>query len=137
VCGTGARGREGRITGSRNLSLRCECFLLKQIIYFYIFKCGFTGAGTGWCENSTRWKSHKRVRARGRGAWACLAHALQCLCDGRACCPARAMQLVICRSGGFTGAVETVLMCAQCVHRHVLRLCRHVWRTRLITTCTY
>ena len=33
---------------------------------------------------------------RGRGAWACLAHALQCLCDGRACCPARALQLVIC-----------------------------------------
>jgi hypothetical protein len=24
---------------------------------------------------------------RGGGAWACLAHALQCLCDGRACCP--------------------------------------------------
>ena len=34
MCGTGARGREGRITGSRNLSLRCECFLLKQT-YFY------------------------------------------------------------------------------------------------------
>ena len=51
---------------------------------------------TGWCENSTRWKSHKPVRMRGRGAWACLAHGLQCLCDGRACCPARALQLVIC-----------------------------------------
>jgi hypothetical protein len=24
---------------------------------------GFTGNGTGWCENSTRWKSHKRVHA--------------------------------------------------------------------------
>jgi hypothetical protein len=60
---------------------------------------------TGWCENSTRWKSCKRVRTRGDGAWARLAHALQCLCDGRACCPARAMQLVICRSGGFTGTV--------------------------------
>jgi len=34
-----------------------------------------------------------------------LTHALQCLCDGRACCPARAMQLVICRSWGFTGTV--------------------------------
>ena len=54
--------------------------------------------GWGWYKNSTRWKSCKRVRARGRGAWPCLAHALQCLCDGRACCPARAMQLVICRS---------------------------------------
>jgi hypothetical protein len=34
-----------------------------------------------------------------------LTHALQCLCDGRAGCPARALQLVICRSGGFTGTV--------------------------------
>ena len=49
----------------------------------------------GWCENSTRWKSCKQRQARGRGAWTCLAHGLQCLCDGRACCPARAMQLVI------------------------------------------
>ena len=67
--------------------------------------CCFTGNSTGWCENSTRWKSCKQVRARGRGAWACLAHGLQCLCDGRACCPARATQLVICRSCGVTGAV--------------------------------
>ena len=28
----------------------------------------FTGTGTGWYENSTRWKSCKRVQARGRGA---------------------------------------------------------------------
>jgi hypothetical protein len=61
--------------------------------------------GTGWYENSTRWKSCKPVRTRGRGAWACLAHALQCFCDGRAICPALFMQLVICRSGGFTGTV--------------------------------
>jgi hypothetical protein len=54
--------------------------------------------GRGWCENSTRWKSRKRARARGIGTWACLTHGLQCLCDGRACCPARALQLVICRS---------------------------------------
>ena len=54
----------------------------------------FTGTGTGWCENSTRWKSYKLVQARGGGAWACLTHGLQCLCDGRACCPPRAMQLV-------------------------------------------
>jgi hypothetical protein len=58
----------------------------------------FTGKGTGWCENSTRWKSCKRVQSRGGGAWACLAHGLQCLCDGRACCPLHALQLVICRS---------------------------------------
>jgi hypothetical protein len=68
----------------------------------------FTGTDTGWCENSTSWKSCKRVRTRGGGAWACLAHALQCLCDGRACCLARALQLVICRSGGFTGTVTLV-----------------------------
>ena len=65
----------------------------------------FTVNGTGWCENSTRWKSCKQVRARGGGARACLAHGLQCLCDDRACCPARALQLVICRSGGLTSAV--------------------------------
>jgi hypothetical protein len=35
----------------------------------------------------------------------CLTHGLQCLCDGRACCPPLFMQLVICRSGGFTGTV--------------------------------
>ena len=58
----------------------------------------FTGNGTGGCENSTRWKSYKHVRARGGGVWACLTHALQCLCDGRACCPPLALQLVICRS---------------------------------------
>ena len=69
------------------------------------FNSLFHWTGTGWCENSTRWESRKRARARGSGAWACLAHGLQCLCDGRACCPARAMQLVICRSSGFTGAV--------------------------------
>jgi hypothetical protein len=67
------------------------------------FNLWFHWTGTGWCENSTRWKSCKRVQTRGHGAWACLAHALQCLCDGRACCLARALQLVICRSGGFTG----------------------------------
>ena len=55
----------------------------------------FTGNGTGWYENSTRWKSCKRVRARSDGACACLAHGLQCLCGGRACCPPRALQLVV------------------------------------------
>ena len=55
-----------------------------------------TGTGTGRCENSTRWKPCKHVRPLGGGAWACLTHALQCLCDGRTCCPPRALQLVIC-----------------------------------------
>ena len=51
----------------------------------------WTGTGMGWCENSTRWKSHKPVWARTHGAWACLAHGLQCLCDERVLpspCPA-------------------------------------------------
>ena len=89
-----ARVLPGPCPATRNLSfLRCSptpspcCFHLL-----------FHWTGTGWCENSTRWKSCKRVRARGGGACACLAHGLQCLCDGRACCPARALQLVICRS---------------------------------------
>ena len=64
------------------------------------FNSLFHWDSTGWCENSTRWKSRIPVRARGRGAWSCLAHDLQCLCDGRACCPAPFVQLVICRSGG-------------------------------------
>ena len=51
-------------------------------------------AGTGWCDNSTRWKSHKHVPARENCAWACLAPCLQCLCDGRACCPARALHAI-------------------------------------------
>jgi hypothetical protein len=33
--------------------------------------------------------THRHVQC---GAWACLPHALQCLCDGRACCPALVMQ---------------------------------------------
>ena len=43
------------------------------------------------CMPSNRWNN-------GHGAWAWLEQALQCLCVGRACCLARAMQLVICRS---------------------------------------
>ena len=73
------------------------------------FNSLFHWDGTGWCENSTRWKSRKQVRARGRGAGACLAHGLQCLCDGRACCPARALQLVICRFLRFHRRRHTVV----------------------------
>ena len=108
--------------------------------------------GTGWCENSTRWKSCKRVRARDRGAWACLAHALQYLCDGRACCPARAMQLVICRFLRFhwrrhlvvstCGSLETVRVGVKIPqdgnrangYRHVYMVPGHVWRT-LCSVC--
>ena len=62
-----------------------------------VFKSLFTGTAPGWFEFPIEWKPCTRVRARRDGAWACLAHALQCLCDGRACCPALPKQLVICR----------------------------------------
>jgi hypothetical protein len=111
------------------------------------FNSLFHWTGTGWCENSTRWKSCKRGQPRGRGAWACLAHGLQCLCDGRACCPPRALQLVICRSGGvhrrrhpvvstrcFTGLVRVGVKIPQHGNRantyvHVYVVRGHVWRT--------
>jgi hypothetical protein len=47
------------------------------------FKLLFHWDSTGWCENSTWWKPYKHARTRANGAWACLVHALQCLCDGR------------------------------------------------------
>ena len=60
------------------------------------FNLLFHWTGTGWIECSTEWKPCKHARARGGGACACLAHALQCLCDGRTCCPVLPKQLVIC-----------------------------------------
>jgi hypothetical protein len=102
---------------------------------------------TGWCENSTRWKLCKQVQARGRGAWACLAHGLQCLCDERACCPARALQLVICvflrshrhrhpvvSTRNFTGMARVGVKIPQDGNRankygHVAVVHEHVWRT--------
>ena len=133
---------------TRNLSfLRCSpapspcCFNLL-----------FDWDGTGWCENSTRWKSCKRVRARGRGAWACLAHGLQCLCDGRACCPVPALQLVICwfwrfhrhrhpvvSTRCFCGIVRVGVKIPQDgnranAYKHVAMVRGHVWRT-LCSVC--
>ena len=61
------------------------------------FKWLFHWTGPGLFEIPTEWNLCKRVRARGGGACACLAHALQCLRDGRACCPVVPKQLVICR----------------------------------------
>jgi hypothetical protein len=79
---------------TRNLSfLRCH-----RHRHPVVSTRNFYWDGMGWCENSTRWKSCKPVWTRGRGAWACLAPGLQCLCDWRDCCPARALQLVICGS---------------------------------------
>jgi hypothetical protein len=84
-----ARVLPGPCPATRNLSF----LRVHRRRHPLVSTCCFTGNGTGWCENSTRWNSCKRVQARGCGAWACLAHALQCLCDGRACCSARSMQL--------------------------------------------
>ena len=61
------------------------------------FKSLLHWTGTGWFEFPTEWNLCKRARARSGGAWACLAHGLQCLRDGRACCPVVPKQLVICR----------------------------------------
>ena len=111
------------------------------------FNSLFHWDGTGWYENSTRWKSCKPVQARGDGAWACLVHGLQCLCDGRACCPPLFMQLVICRSGGFTGTVTLLFQLVVSLemvrvgvkipqdgnrtngYKHVAVVHEHVWRT--------
>ena len=51
----------------------------------------------GWYECSTENKPRKQVCARASVSWTCLAHGLQCLRDGRACCPVVPKQLVICR----------------------------------------
>jgi hypothetical protein len=118
--------------------------------------CCFTSlfhwTGTGWCENSTRWKSCRHVRARGRGAWTCLAHASQCLCDGQHAptpCPATRNLLVLevspapspcCFNSLFH--LELVRVGVKIpqdgnhanVHRQVVVVRVHVWRT-LCSVC--
>jgi hypothetical protein len=74
------------------------------------------------------------------------------LCDGRACCPARALQLVICvflrshrhrhpvvSTRCFTGMVRDGVKIPQDgnranTHRHVAVVHEHVWRT-LCSVC--
>ena len=76
-CGTCKNNKEQKnllLLSFFNFNFRCHPVVSTRNFYW---------DGTGWCENSTRWKTCKQVRALGRGAWACLAHALQCLCDGR------------------------------------------------------
>ena len=63
----------------------------------WCFKLLSHWTGRCWFEFPTEWNLCKRVRARSGGAWTCLAHALQCLRDRRACCPVVPKQLVICR----------------------------------------
>jgi hypothetical protein len=94
--------RTGRVMPTfpvtRNFRSSSFCYNISPAPSPCCFNSLYHWTGTGWCKISTRWKSCIPVRARDRGAWACLAHALQCLCDGCACCPARALQLVICRN---------------------------------------
>ena len=116
--------------------------------HFQYWFC-WTGTRVGMTRLLKRWKWKpcKRVRARDRGAWACLAHVLQCLCDGRACCPARVLQLVICRflrchrrrdpvvsTRCLTGLVRVGVKIPQHgnranKHGHVAMVHEHVWRT--------
>ena len=106
----------------------------------------------GVFENSTRWKSCKRVQIRGRGAWACLAHALQCLCDGCALlpspCPATRNLCVLevspapapcCFNSLSTGTVRVGVKIPQDGNRankyeHVAVVHEHVWGT-LCSVC--
>ena len=109
--------------------------------------------GTCWCEFPTKWNLCKRVRARSGGAWTCLAHALECLRDRRACCPARTKQLVICRVLVVSAAPVTLLfqlvvtlemvldglkfpLDETCTNKyaHVVVVREHVWRT-LCSVC--
>jgi hypothetical protein len=62
---------------SLNHTLQCLCARLStrslQLVIFVLrrallFQLDVPWDGTGWCENSTRWKSCKRVQVRGRGA---------------------------------------------------------------------
>ena len=61
------------------------------------FKSLSMWTGTGWIEFPTEGNLYKRARARSGAQCACLAHGLQCLRDGRACCSVLPKQLVICR----------------------------------------
>ena len=136
----------------------CCPFLPKQLVIcrFLRFhrrrsRCCFKSllhwTGTGCIEFPTEWNLCKRVRARSGGACACLAHALQCLRDGRACCPSLPKQLVICRFLRFQRR-RHVVVSSRCpcglarvglnfplngsctnVHAHVVVHSVHVWRT--------
>ena len=115
---------------------------------YSLFMC----TGTGWFEILTEWKPCKRVRARTYVSCACMAHGLQCLCDGRACCPVRPKQLVICRFLRFQRrrhvVVSTRCSCVLVrvglnfslngnsanVYAHVPMCHVHVWRT-LCSVC--
>ena len=63
---------------TRNLCVLEVCYRCSPAPSPCCFHSLFHWNGTGWCENSTLWKLHKRVRARGRGAPACLWHCKVC-----------------------------------------------------------
>jgi len=119
--------------------------LPSSIFHTCCFNLLFNWTGNGWFENLTQWKSYKRVRARGRGARAFLVHALQCLCDGRACCPALIFVLEVSPPSPVvstccsTGLVRVGLKFPQDGDRanayvYVAMVHSHVWRT-LCSVC--
>ena len=63
VCATGARVARP-VAATRNLSF----LRFHRHRHPVVSTRCFTGNGTGWCENSTRWKPCKPVKARGGGA---------------------------------------------------------------------
>ena len=62
------------------------------------FKLSFTGFERVNKKTGTGYKDQLLCENRTNAIDTCMWCALQCLCDGRACCSARAMQLVICRN---------------------------------------
>ena len=73
------------------------------------FKSLFMWTGTGCIEFPTEWNLYKRARARSGASCACVPHGLQCLHDGRACCPSLPKQLVISRFLRFHGRRHVVV----------------------------
>ena len=86
----------------------CRFLRFHRRRHLVVSTCCFTWTGTGWIEFPTEWNLCKRARARGGGAWAWLAHGLQCLCDGRACCPVRLLFLEV------SAAPITVVVSTRC-----------------------
>ena len=70
---------------------------LVVLIMLFCFKLLLHWTGMDWFEFPTQWKLYKCVHAQISGAWACLMHALQCLCNGHTCCPVFPMHHATCK----------------------------------------